>query len=127
MTASTNNTLSPGLLPTARIEVGPAADQTHPNSYGIEDGSSYSSPKAGLHTAYFDDLNRERQAAIARDEDLGAKFLALQAAREEKMISGKLRKWLKGLRGNKGHAEGLTEETEAMVKDKIQLDEDVVR
>lgn len=95
----------------------------------MEDGGSYSSPKAGHHTAYFDNWNRERQAAIARGEDPNAKFQALQAAREEKMISGKLRKWLKGLRGYKGHAEGLTkeEEREAMAKDKKKGKDDVVR
>lgn len=95
----------------------------------MEDGGSYSSPKAGHHTAYFDNWNRERQAAIARGEDPNAKFRALQAAREEKMISGKLRKWLKGLRGDKGRAEGLTEEEEreAKAKDKKNGKDDVVR
>lgn len=98
----------------------------------MEDGGSYSSPKAGHHTAYFDNWNPERQAAIERGDDPNAKFLALQAAREEKMISGKLRKWLKGLRGDKGHPEGpegLTkeEEREAMAKDKRKAGKDVVR
>lgn len=130
MTASTNdNTPSPGLLPTARVELGPPADKDHPNSHGMEDGGSYSSPKAGHHTAYFDNWNRERQAALARGEDPNAKFLALQAAREEKTVSGKLRRWMKGLRGDQGHGERLTkeEEKEAMAKDKERGKEDAVR
>lgn len=128
MTASTTRTPPSGLLPTARIDLGPPADKAHPNSYGMEDGGSYSSPRADHHTAYFDNWNKERQVAIARGEDPNAKFHALQAAREEKMISGKLRKWLKGLRGDKWHAEGLTkeEEREAMAKDKKKREEDVV-
>lgn len=49
------------------------------------------------------------------------------------MTSGRLRKWLTGLREEKGHAEGMTgqEEREAMVKDKDKKgengEEDVVR
>ena len=126
MTASNKDT---GLLPTARVSLGPPADQADPNTYGMEDGGSYSAPKAGHHTAYLDNWNLERQAAIARGEDPNAKFLALQAAREEKTISGKLRKWLKGLRGEEGHAEGLTEEEEreARAKDKKREEEDFVR
>lgn len=120
MPPSTTDPPSTGLLPTAQVDLGSVASSAHPNTLGMEDGGSYSSPKAGHHTAYFDQWNRERQAAIARGEDPNAKFHALQAAREEKMISGKLRKWLKGLRGKKGHAEGLTreEEREAMAKDR---------
>lgn len=65
MTAPNKDT---GLLPTARVSLGPPADQAHPNTYSMEDGGSYTAPKPGHHTAYFDNWNRERQSAIARGE-----------------------------------------------------------
>ncbi|MCJ1458693.1 hypothetical protein MMC28_009067 [Mycoblastus sanguinarius] len=106
-----------GLLSTARIDVGPPAES---KSHYAE-GGTYSSPVEGHHTAYFDNWNSERQKAVARGEDPNPNFQALVAAREEKMISGRLRKWWKDKTGGKkAHGEALTaeEERQAIEKDK---------
>ncbi|KAF6235275.1 hypothetical protein HO173_006469 [Letharia columbiana] len=68
--------------------------------------SSYAQLPVHCDAAYYEKWNRERQEAVARNEDPNAKFLTLVAQREANSASGQLRRLFK--KGSKTYGQGLT-------------------